>query len=88
MKLNAQIATAGSLNVQFEDGNTKDPIRGFAFKDFKTLHGNHIRQLVEFIREDNTTFSDLTPLANYERGVRIHIQMTHTKLYSWVFSYS
>ena len=88
LKLNAQIATAGSLNVQFEDGNTKDPIRGFTFKDFKTLHGNYIRQLVEFIREDNTTFSDLTPLANYERGVRIHIQMTHTKLYSWVFSYS
>lgn len=92
LRLNADIATCGSLAVQFEDGNTGSPIPGYTFEECKTLHGNGIRQLLEWSRQNGTStnityISDLTPLRSYSDGVRMRIQMTHAKLFSWLLSY-
>ena len=92
MRINAEIATAGFLSVQFEDGMTGNPISQYTFDECKQLHGNSIRQLVQWSRQNNTTLNmnysaDLSPLVNHEGGVRIRVQMAHTRLYSWFLSY-
>jgi len=87
LQINAEIATAGLLNVQIEDGQTGNPISGFTFDECRTLHGNGIRQLVQWTRQNQTYSADLTPLVNYNNGIRIRMNMVHTKLYSWIFSY-
>ncbi len=92
LRLNAEIATAGFLAVQFEDGETGNPISGYTFKESKSLHGNGIRQLLEWSRQNGTSSnmtytSDLSPLVNYSGGIRMRIEMAHTKLYSWFLSY-
>ena len=92
LRLNADIATSGSLAVQFEDGTTGSPIPGYTFEECKTLHGNGIRQLLQWSRQNGTSAnmtytSDLTPLISYSDGIRMRIQMAHTKLYSWLLSY-
>ena len=92
LRINADVATAGFLNVQFEDGQTGNPISGYTFDQCKTLHGNGIRQLIQWSRQNETTSNvtytaDLTPLVNYTNGIRIRIEMVHTKLYSWLLSY-
>lgn len=88
LRINAEIATAGFLNVQFEDGQTGNPIPGYTFEQCKTLHGNGIRQLVQWTRQNETYTADLTPLVNYTNGIRIRLEMAHTKLYSWLLSYT
>ena len=92
LRLNADVATAGHLAVQFEDGKTGNPISGYRLEDCKTLHGNGVRQLLEWSRQNgtrsNVTYtSDLTPLTTYSDGIRMRIEMSHTKLYSWLLSY-
>jgi hypothetical protein len=92
LRINADVATAGFLNVQFEDGQTGNPIPGYTFDQCKTLHGNGIRQLIQWSRQNGTTSNatytaDLTPLVNYTNGIRIRMEMVHTKLYSWLLSY-
>jgi len=87
LQINAEIATAGLLNIQIEDGQTGNPISGFTFDECRTLHGNGIRQLVQWTRQNQTYSADLTPLVNYPNGIRIRMNMIHTKLYSWIFSY-
>jgi hypothetical protein len=92
LRLNAEIATVGFLAVQFEDGRTGNPISGYTFNECKSLHGNEIRQLVEWSRQNGTSSNmtytaDLSPLVNYSGGTRIRIEMAHTKLYSWFLSY-
>ncbi|CAF0786395.1 unnamed protein product [Adineta ricciae] len=87
LHINAEIATAGGLAVQFEDGLTRNPIPGFTFDECKTLHGNGIRQLLEWKTRNGTYSGDLNPLIDYPNGLRVHLQMTHTKLYSWLLSY-
>lgn len=87
LRLNAEIATAGYLNIQFEDGQTGDPFPGYSFDQCKTLHGNGIRQLVQCNRQNQTYTSDLTPFVNSPNGIRIRMEMAHTKLYSWFLSY-
>jgi hypothetical protein len=92
LRINADVATAGFLNVQFEDSQTGNPIPGYGFNQCKTLHGNGIRQLIQWSRQNGTTSNvtytaDLTPLVNYTNGIRIRIDMVHTKLYSWLLSY-
>ena len=87
MKINAEIATAGFVQVQFEDGITGNPISGYTFNECKQLHGNGIRQLLEWSRQNGTIYSsDLSSLINYPGGIRIRINMVHTKLYSWFLS--
>jgi hypothetical protein len=92
LRINAEIATAGFLSVQFEDGTTGNPISGYTFEECKSLHGNGIRQLLEWSRQNGTSSNvtyttDLTPLVNYSGGIQMRIQMAHTKLYSWLLSY-
>jgi len=92
LRLNADISTSGSLVAQFEDGITGNPISGFTFEECKPLHGNGIRQLLEWSRQNGTSSNviytaDLTPLVNYGGGIQMRIQMSHTKLYSWLLSY-
>jgi len=87
LKLNAQIATAGFVLVQFEDATTGKAIEGYSFEQSRILHGNGIRQLVQWTRSNQTFTGDLTPLINYTNGLRIRFQMAHTKLYSWIFSF-
>ena len=92
LELSAEVATAGFLNVQFEDGQTAKAIPGYTFEQCKTLHGNSIRQLVQWSRQNETTpnvtyTADLTPLVNYANGIRIRMEMVHTKLYSWLLNY-
>ncbi len=92
LQLNANIATAGFLGVQFEDGQTGNPIPGYTFNECKSLHENGIRQLVQWSRQNGTSANqtytaDLSPLVNYSGGIRIRIEMIHTKLYSWFLSY-
>lgn len=87
LKLNAEISTAGFLSVQFEYGATGEPIEGYSFDNCRQLHGNGVRQLVQYIRGNETYTADLTPLLKYENGVQIRFQMAHTKLYSWLLSY-
>ncbi|CAF0786378.1 unnamed protein product [Adineta ricciae] len=85
--INAEIATAGYLAIQFEDGLTGNPIPGFTFDECKTLHGNGIRQLLEWKTQNGTYSADLTPLVNYPNGVRFHVHVGHTKLYAFILSY-
>jgi hypothetical protein len=92
LRINADVATAGYLNVQFEDGQTGNPIPGYTFDQCKTLHENGIRQLIQWSQKNETTSNvtytaDLTPLVNYTNGIRIRMEMVHTKLYSWLLSY-
>ncbi|UJR11909.1 hypothetical protein I4U23_016087 [Adineta vaga] len=87
LRINANVATAGFLSIQFEDGISQNPIAGYSFGDCKRLHENGIRQLLQFNRQNGSYTGDLTPLVTYSNGIRIHLQMRHTKLYSWVFSY-
>ena len=88
LRINAQIATSGYLTVQFEDALNGNPIPGYTFQQCKPLHENGIRQLLQWKTTNDTNYrSDLTPLVNYPGGIRIHFQMAHTKLYSWLLSY-
>jgi hypothetical protein len=92
LRINAEIATSGFLAVQFEDGGTGNPIPGYTFDECKSLHGNGIRQLLEWSRQNGTSLNvtytaDLTPLVDYSSGIQMRIQMAHTKLYSWLLSY-
>ncbi|CAF4407376.1 unnamed protein product, partial [Adineta steineri] len=87
MYINADTSTAGFFAIQFEDGLTNNPIEGYTFDECKTLHQNGIRQLLQWRRQNETFSGDLTPLVNYSNGIRFHIHMAHTKLYSFVLSY-
>ena len=92
LRINAEIATSGFLAVQFEDGATGNPIPGYTFGECKSLHGNGIRQLLEWSRQNatssNVTYTaDLTPLVNYNTGIQMRFQMAHANLYSWLLSY-
>ena len=92
LRINAEIATPGFLTMQFEDGPTGNPIPGYTFNECRTLHGNGIRQLLQWSRQNGTSTNvtytaNLAPLVNHEGGIRMHIQMAHTKLYSWLLSY-
>ncbi|CAF1509622.1 unnamed protein product [Adineta steineri] len=75
MYINANTSIAGFFAIQFEDILTKNTIEGYTFDEWKTLHQNE------------TYSGDLTPLVNYSNGIRFHIHMTHTKLYSFILSY-
>ena len=92
LRINADVATVGFLNVQLEDGQTGNPIPGYTFDQCKTLHGTGIRQLIQWSRQNETTSNvtytaDLSPLVNYTNGIQIRMEMAHTKLYSWLLSY-
>jgi hypothetical protein len=50
--------TAGFLALQFEDGGKDNPIPGYTFSEFKSLHGNRTYWLLGLIR-DNATSSNM-----------------------------
>ncbi|CAF0761715.1 unnamed protein product [Adineta steineri] len=87
MYINANTSIAGFFTIQLEDGLTKNTIEGYTFDECKTLHQNGIQQLLQWRRQNGTYSGDLTPLVNYSNGIRFHIHMTHTKLYSFILSY-
>ncbi|CAF0844944.1 unnamed protein product [Adineta steineri] len=87
MYINANTSTAGFFAIQLEDGLTNNPIEGYTFDECKTLHQNGIRQLLQWRRQNETYSGDFTPLVNYSNGIRFHMHIAHTKLYSLILSY-